>query len=281
MSQTKRPRDPAWQDQFETLARLFGTSPDILVMSILASPNARGYVAGSLSEVLLRRTLEERGYHLERIKEKWVGPKLHHGDFYVSRDSKKWYVLESKGLKSNAERWAGQADKRLSGPALVKYFNGLRDGERHDWWQSLPTERRKRILASEKFHEARILETHFVSGTGGRAQRQIATPRKSEFHGVAIDLFLRTGRHEFAFASSHLLASPSKYPDHLKQNYLIDIVVPPDDLAPQLRRPWTRDFDSVFATWRKPVRNEEKQVDNRAPGLREGEELAPDVEELT
>jgi hypothetical protein len=57
----------------------------------------------------LKKELEdEYGFKVERIREKWEGKKhsRHHGDFYIRRsDSLYWYVLESKGIKSNSEKW--------------------------------------------------------------------------------------------------------------------------------------------------------------------------------
>jgi hypothetical protein len=45
---------------------------------------------------------------VKRIREKWEGRKHphHHGDFYIRKiDSSSWYVIESKGVKSNSEKW--------------------------------------------------------------------------------------------------------------------------------------------------------------------------------
>jgi len=45
---------------------------------------------------------------VHRIREKWEGKKHpnHHGDFYFQQEnSDLWYVLESKGVKSNSEKW--------------------------------------------------------------------------------------------------------------------------------------------------------------------------------
>jgi hypothetical protein len=247
----------------------FGVGPEVLVEALRASPNARGYILGSLTELLLRQHLERLGYSIRRIKEKWVGPKRHHGDFYVSADGQDWFVVESKGLKSNAEQWHKLALVGPSRAELENWFERKRSGEIRVWWQSLPPERKLRILEPGAFNRARVLETHFVSGTAGRAGRTIATPRKSEFHVVALDLFLRTGAHEFVFAASHALEPAERHPDHLKQNYLLDIVVGDD--APVIRKPWTRDFNEVFRTLRDPVKCSEMQVDERGPDEREAE----------
>ena len=70
------------------------------------SPNAQGYVSGSITELLLKKKLEDEGYEVKRIREKWEGKKHpnHHGDFYF-KSKNRWFVLESKGVKSNSEKW--------------------------------------------------------------------------------------------------------------------------------------------------------------------------------
>lgn len=43
----------------------------------------------------------------KRIREKWEGRKhpQHHGDLYFRKPNSCWYVMESKGVKSNSEKW--------------------------------------------------------------------------------------------------------------------------------------------------------------------------------
>ncbi len=89
--------------------RVFKTSLEIFLEALKLSPNAQGYVSGSISEFLLKKKLEEEyGFEVKRIREKWEGRKhpRHHGDFYFKKPSTAhWYVIESKGLKSNSEEW--------------------------------------------------------------------------------------------------------------------------------------------------------------------------------
>jgi len=89
--------------------RVFKTSVEIFLEALKLSPNAQGYVSGSITELLLKKKFEEEyGLEIKRIKEKWEGRKhpRHHGDFYFRKpDSSYWFVVESKGLKSNSEKW--------------------------------------------------------------------------------------------------------------------------------------------------------------------------------
>ncbi len=100
-------------DIFEKITRfvqrVFKTNLETFLEALKLSPNAQGYVSGSITELLLKRKLEEEyGLAVKRIREKWEGrkPSRHHGDFYF-RDpaSPYWYVIESKGVKSNSEKW--------------------------------------------------------------------------------------------------------------------------------------------------------------------------------
>ena len=89
--------------------RVFKTNLEIFLEALKLSPNAQGYVSGSITELLLKKKLEEEyGFEVKRIREKWEGIKHpnHHGDFYFRKpESTLWYVMESKGVKSNSEKW--------------------------------------------------------------------------------------------------------------------------------------------------------------------------------
>ena len=98
---------------FERLTRfvsdVFKTNLEIFLEALKLSPNAQGYVGGSITELLLKKKLEEEyNLEVERIREKWEGRKHpnHHGDFYFRKSSNSiWFVMESKGVKSNSEKW--------------------------------------------------------------------------------------------------------------------------------------------------------------------------------
>jgi hypothetical protein len=88
--------------------KVFKTTLEVFLAAIKMSPNAQGYVSGSITELLLKQYLEKLGYEVRRIREKWEGKKHpnHHGDFYFRKNGdEKWFVLESKGVKSNSEKW--------------------------------------------------------------------------------------------------------------------------------------------------------------------------------
>jgi hypothetical protein len=68
--------------------RVFKTNLEIFLEALKLSPNAQGYVSGSITELLLKKKLEEEyGFEVKRIREKWEGRKhpRHHGDFYLRK----------------------------------------------------------------------------------------------------------------------------------------------------------------------------------------------------
>ena len=249
--------------------QLFGVDEEVVVEAILDSPNARGYIIGSISELLLRNTLLNQGFKVLRIKEKWEGPKIHHGDFYISKDDKDWFVIESKGLKSNSEKWARSGDENFY-KKLVDKKSKTPD---KIWFDALPDEQ-KLILRNETEQSSiRLCQTHMPSGKktnenreGGRTQ---ASPRFDEFHLLAVDMYTKTGKHDFVFAVSDELARSKKDNNHLLQNYFITLVMP-STLSPllPLASPWTSDLTSLFPRLRKPINIDQMQVDQRKPGER-------------
>jgi len=88
--------------------KIFNVKIETFFAAIRLSPNAQGYLSGAITELLLKEMLEQKDYEVLRIKEKWQVKKHlnHHGDFYIrNKNSDRWFVLESKGVKSNSEKW--------------------------------------------------------------------------------------------------------------------------------------------------------------------------------
>jgi len=63
--------------------KTFKTTLEVFLAALKMSPNAQGYVNGSVTELLLKQHLENLNYEVKRIREKWEGKKHfnHHGDF--------------------------------------------------------------------------------------------------------------------------------------------------------------------------------------------------------
>jgi len=285
------------------------------------SPNAQGYVSGSITELLLKQHIEEQGYVVERIREKWEGTKHHHGDFYFTdKKSDLCFVLESKGIKSNSEKWhklynrASLVKFLYNNHAVIKWIDRKKDIENQiaDWirinlpkfydeyqttlyeyeevqkvLQNMPKRETDKSRAIQKLENCSreqigemiaerlryiqskigVLETHFVSGTSGRNERTQATPRKDEFHVIAVDIFLRYPEHRFLFANPQLLDSSNDNVAHLKQNYIMGFVFTANDGTPELHLSdeWLENFEDVVESLDRQtaVNPLEKQIDSR------------------
>lgn len=239
----------------------------------------------------------------------------HYGDFYFQTKDGYWFVLESKGLKSNSEKWhklynydylkalffsehkkiewikqnkeiepqIDQWIKRNLPKFLNKYKDNLYDYEEIIKYKSpkKETQKSKCIHKLKKYSrkeinkmieerleyiekKIKILETHFVSGSGGLSERTQATPRKDEFNIVAVDIFLKFPKHKFLFANPKNLDSSRSDPCHLQQNYIIGFIFNNEDKL-YLSEEWNDDFNEVLKTLtlKDAICEKDMQIDDR------------------
>jgi len=312
---------PAYVDQ------TFGVSESVFQSALEMSPGSQGSIAGAISEILLKRLLENDGFEVLRIKEKPSGGNdaknsEARGDFYFRPDGSKkdeWWVVESKGLKSNSEFRGGKLD---SPEKVFKYLNsrvfnpdrsfesiyesGLQrykkerdnwesknrgksfpkfkwskqypgaesfdltdiwqdSGELEQWTKSIPVERFSEAAYRARSGAVAILETHQPSQREAPITgKNQAAPLVADFNVMAVDLYFRTGTHEFVFMNSDEIAHSPTSPEHLYQNYIIDILVPGLKDKPQISRPWYVDVRSLIEmTDPQPQPLDESQLDRR------------------
>ncbi len=110
-----------------------------------------------------------------------------------------------------------------------------------------------------------ILETHQPSKRIGEiTQINQTAPLVKDFNIMAVDLFLRTGKHEFAFMNSEKISHSPTSPEHLYQNYTIDVLVKNEKTQPVFTPPWYNDFEKlVQETTPKTREIDESQLDTR------------------
>ncbi|MCA9316249.1 MAG: hypothetical protein KDB73_12245 [Planctomycetes bacterium] len=327
--------------RWDDVAKSLDCSEAQLLRSVLA-PSPRGYVLGALSEILLQDALEAEGFESVRIVEKPPGGFREkrsdaRGDLYVRRHGSsedQWWVVECKGLKSNAEKHiyrdgisrdaafnylaarafprAGHADKRYARmqrdyeSARAKYVSENPAGAFPSLHQNpdLPGAEVYDLggLWADKRELRAFLEslpdvaftTDFLRGRGVFSLLQThkpnrrkcpqtgitqAAPLRADFSVLAVDLFLRTGRHEFVFAASTRLNTSPSSPSHLYQNYTIDILVRDIKREPRVHLPWRTSFSTCVAgdsPW--SVGLDETQVDRRSDDLSTFLDPVDDVE---
>lgn len=110
-----------------------------------------------------------------------------------------------------------------------------------------------------------ILETHQPSKRVGiKTDIDQAAPLVYDFNIMSVDLFLRTGKHEFVFMNSEEISHSPTSPEHLYQNYTIDILVKDKKEKPIIQPPWYNDLDVCIAKTKPSFRNiDQTQIDNR------------------
>jgi len=147
--------------------------------------------------------------------------------------------------------------KDMPGPVTCD-LSGLWDDEDalREYVDSLPEDAFTERAYRHRQGALAVLETHKPSKreaplTGIKR----AAPLVSEFSILAVDLYLRTGQHEFVFMNPQAISHSPTAPEHLYQNYTIDILVPGLKDRPCFISPWYKDFDlcvkETKATWRK------------------------------
>jgi len=112
----------------------------------------------------------------------------------------------------------------------------------------------------------RLLQTHMPSSRIDKETNIKSTgPLVSEFNILCVDLFLKTGTHEFVFVNSKDLNHQGKSPNHLQQNYTIDILTAKDNYKRNnLLKPWYNDLALCIEESKPKFRKLDKsQLDGR------------------
>ncbi len=134
------------------------------------------------------------------------------------------------------------------------------------------------LLSEKAFRNNRglykILQTHEPSNrTDTETNIHQAAPLASDFSIMAVDLFQRTHEHKFVFMNPDCISHSPTSPNHLYQNYIIDIIIPSikDELT--ISHPWYEDINEcIEKTTPKTVEYDETQIDYRDINDEESEE---------
>ena len=157
-------------------------------------------------------------------------------------------------------------DTRFPGPESYDLKNIWKNvDDLREWVFSLP----KKCFTEKEYRKARgavaVLETHQPSKRRGeKTGIEQASPLVSDFDIMSVDLFLRTGKHEFVFMNSKNISHSPTSPEHLYQNYTIDILIPNKKETPTIQSPWYDDIAACIRKTKPPYRKiNRSQVDNR------------------
>jgi len=157
-------------------------------------------------------------------------------------------------------------DKRTPGPCscvLNEIFNSIQELDK--WIKQFSDSN----FSEEKYRNLsapiRILETHKPSTRKAPVTGHSQTgPLVEDFGLLAVDLFLRTKKHEFVFMNPRTISHSPASPEHLYQNYIIDILVKEKHEKPNIQHPWHSDIEKCIIKT-KPRRQEldKSQLDKR------------------
>lgn len=112
----------------------------------------------------------------------------------------------------------------------------------------------------------RVLQTHMPSTRIDQVTGIKSTgPLVTEFNILCIDLFLKTGKHELVFANAKHLNHQAQSPNHLQQNYTIDVLTRKDGFKRHnLLEPWYDDLEECIKISKpEPRKLDESQLDRR------------------
>ena len=305
----------------------FGVDVQSLIEALELNPSSEGYIHGAVSEWKLLQYLRQCGYKVYRIKEKPAGgnnekKEGYKGDFLIE-DNGSFYVIECKGIKTNAEFRIGETDKEYTKSItrdqafrfLCNFINidkskiyqtGLKtyQKKKKEWetkhpGESFPPFRWTKdnpgpdspdltfffqnseaiqayvnSLGNDKFTESAfrsrqgayiVIQTHKPSGrTDPQTHIHMAAPLVSDFSILAVDMFQRTGKHDFVFVNPNTISHSPGSPNHLYQNYIIDIIIPGKKDTLEIVYPWYRDLQQcIKETHPRTVDFDPSQLDHR------------------
>jgi len=305
----------------------YGVEIEEFFNSLKSSPSAEGYILGTITEAIFKKTAEEKGYDVLRIKEKPEGghdakKAEARGDFYIRKKGNtknEWLVIECKNLKSNAEKRSNYTSVNAIQRVLLQHtfkrddtvkskltngqteynkaksewekinhgkqfpdFNWNSDNpaggipDLKDLWENvIDLENWVRIYNDDHFSEDahkkrkspfRLLQTHMPTKREDNETGLIKTgPLVSDFNIVCVDLFIKTREHKLIYANAKQLNHQAASPNHLQQNYTIDILIEKDSFElHKLLKPWYDDLELCIKETQPIYRTlEEDQLDTR------------------
>jgi len=187
----------------------------------------------------------------------------------IYKSGKKAYTRSKKKLKKkfkgNFSKFKWNKNNPGSGIPDLRGLWKSKD-EIEEWLESFQKESFNEDAYWNLTAPIRLIQTHMPSTRIDPVTKIISTgPLVTEFNILCVDLFLKTEKHEFVFANSENLNPQSKSPNHLQQNYTIDILTSKDNYKKHpLLKPWYYDIEKcIKETKPKPRQLDKTQLDER------------------
>ena len=177
--------------------------------------------------------------------------------FKVAKDNKLNY-----GIKFPKFRW----NKDNPGPCIPD-LTGIWNSEAEikAWLNKYTDDDFSKDAFWELRAPVRLIQTHMPSTRVDVLGVKSTGPLVTEFNLLCLDLFIRTGKHELVFVNSQDLNPQSKAPNHLQQNYTVDVLVAKDGFKRhKLLKPFYDNLDDCIAESKpKPRKIDLTQIDYR------------------
>ena len=110
----------------------------------------------------------------------------------------------------------------------------------------------------------KILETHTPTTRISNYGIKSTAPLVSDFSIMAVDLHYRTGKHEFIFMNPEKISHSPTSPEHIYQNYTVDIIPKSLKVDPVITKPWYKSIDEcIIETEPKFKVIDKSQIDQR------------------
>lgn len=157
-------------------------------------------------------------------------------------------------------------DKKTPGARtfnLIGYWNT--EADLRNWVDSLNDETLKTESYLNLEGPIRMISTHAPSNRVAPFTKiKQAAPLVTEFNLMCVDLFQRTGVHQFVFMNPLAISHSPTSPEHLYQNYHIDYIIPGIKDNLRLSHPWYEDIEEcIKATNPIPRKIDKSQLDGR------------------
>ncbi|MDC0252822.1 hypothetical protein OAK52_01510 [Chloroflexi bacterium] len=187
---------------------------------------------------------------------------------YIFDSGYKRYLERKKNWEQENNNFFPEFNWKKNTPGAESYrLENIWKNEKdlYDWVYSLDND-----LFSEQSYRnlmgpIKILETHQPSTRTSQITKiKQAAPLVSDFNIMSVDLFFRTGNHDFVFMNSSEISHSPTSPEHLYQNYIVDILVKDKKEKPIVSHPWYSNIDELIEKTQPKLRDLDKsQIDLR------------------